>query len=60
MVAEQMLKRLDLLHSKGFIHRSITLKKWLLGKEQNSKKLYLVGFGRSKQIYKNGHHILYS
>lgn len=60
MVAEQMLKRLELLHSKGFIHRSITLKKWLLGNGQNNKKLYLIGFGRSKQYAKKGVHISYS
>lgn len=31
-IAEQMLKRLEFLHRKGFIHRGISLKKWVFGK----------------------------
>jgi serine/threonine protein kinase len=60
LVAEQMIKRLELLHRKGFIHRSVGLKKWVFGRGEHRKKLYLVGYGRSKQYSKKGEHIEYS
>lgn len=55
-----MLKRLEALHLKGYIHRAISLKKWAMGLGENEKKLYLIGFGKGKHYRKNDTHIPYS
>ena len=60
MLADQMLRRIEFLHGKGYIHRSIAPQKWLIGRGENTKKLYLVGFGKSKHFMKKGEHIPYS
>lgn len=60
MVADQMLKRLEFLHSKDYIHRSISLKKWAIGNNKSSKTLYLIGFGKCKHYCKNNNHITYA
>ena len=57
MLAEQMLKRLEFLHRQGYLHRSISLKKFMIGLNNNSKKLYLVGLGKGKRYIKDGVHI---
>lgn len=57
MLAEQMLKRLEFLHRQGYLHRSISLKKFMIGLENNSKKLYMVGLGKGKIYIKDGVHI---
>ena len=61
MVAEQMLKRLEFLHRKEYIHRSLNLKKWAIGgSKKTCKTLYIVGLGKCKHYIKNGVHIPYS
>ena len=54
MVADQMLKRLEFLHRKEYIHRNIAIRKWTIGIGESSKKIYLVGFGKCKHYLKNG------
>jgi serine/threonine protein kinase len=60
MLADQMLKRLEFLHRKEYIHRSISLRKWVMGEGETSKKLYLVGLSRSKHYLRKGQHLPYS
>jgi hypothetical protein len=59
MLAEQMLKRVEFLHIQEYIHRKICLKKFLIGLDQNSKRLYLCGLSQSKYFIKNEKHIPY-
>ena len=60
-IAYQMVQRIEYIHSRGYIHRDIKPGNFLIGKENISKKLYIIDFGLSKKyVDKNtGKHISY-
>ena len=60
-IAYQMVQRIEYVHSKGYIHRDIKPGNFLIGKNLDSKKIYLIDFGLSKRyIDKNTNkHIIY-
>ena len=59
-IAYQMVQRIEYVHSKGYIHRDIKPGNFLIGKNLESKKLFIIDFGLSKKyIDKNNKHILY-
>ena len=54
ILAFQMISVLEHIHTKGIIHRDIKPENFLIGKDNNSKYLYLIDFGVSKFFDKNG------
>ena len=61
MLAEQMLSRIELIHSKKFIHRDVKPDNFLMGKGSKNHQVYIIDFGLGKR-YRNpntGLHISY-
>ncbi|CAF0795513.1 unnamed protein product [Adineta steineri] len=61
LLAEQMLKRLQHIHSRTFLHRDLKPDNFLMGVFTWSHRLYLIDFGLSKRYIdaKTRRHIIY-
>jgi casein kinase 1 len=60
MLADQMLARIEFLHTKSFLHRDIKPDNFLMGIGNNEHRRYIVDFGLAKRyVGKDGRHIPY-
>ncbi|KAK2953137.1 putative Casein kinase I [Blattamonas nauphoetae] len=56
MLAEQMISRLEFLHSKDYIHRDIKPDNFLMGSGDKSKIVYLIDYGLAKRYRDSSTH----
>ena len=50
MLADQMICRVEYLHSKNFVHRDIKPDNFLTGLQRDSNTLYMIDFGLAKRF----------
>uniref|UniRef100_A0A7S1RS09 Casein kinase I n=1 Tax=Alexandrium catenella TaxID=2925 RepID=A0A7S1RS09_ALECA len=55
LIAEQVLHRIEYLHSKGIIHRDIKPENFMFGVKNKVHHIYLIDFGLSKRYYDGKH-----
>jgi len=50
MIADQLLSRIETLHSKNYIHRDIKPENFCIGKSSSSRNIFLIDFGLAKKL----------
>jgi len=55
LVADQVLRRIEYLHSKGIVHRDIKPENFMWGVREKQHHLYLIDFGLSRKYYDKKH-----
>ncbi|KAI3387839.1 hypothetical protein SNEBB_001609 [Seison nebaliae] len=57
MLGDQMVTRLEFLHSRDILHRDIKPDNFMMGLDKHAKRVYIIDFGLAKKFYdqKNGH-----
>ena len=61
MSMDQMITRIEYIHSKGFVHRDVKPDNFLIGKLNKKEQIYIIDFGLAKRYKdeKTGKHIPY-
>lgn len=55
LIAEQVLRRIEYLHSKGIVHRDIKPENFMFGLGPKVHHLYMIDFGLSKRYFRDRH-----
>lgn len=60
MIAQQMIKRVEYIHSRRIIHRDIKPDNFAIGKGKHSHRVFIIDFGLAKKFMSSdGKHIKY-
>lgn len=60
MIADQMIKRVEYIHSRRIIHRDIKPDNFTIGHGRNSHRIFIIDFGLAKKFMSSrGEHIKY-
>jgi len=58
LMGEQVVRRIEYLHSKGIIHRDIKPENFMMGVGRRAHVVYLIDFGLSECYYTEGQHAM--
>jgi len=58
LIGEQIIRRIEYLHSKSIIHRDIKPENFMMGVGPKAHILYIIDFGLSEPYYNEGQHAL--
>jgi casein kinase 1 len=59
MVSDQVVRRIEYLHSKGILHRDIKPENFMWGIKEKQHHCYLIDFGLSKRYHDGKNHIVF-